>query len=332
MTARARVRQPAAQAYLIEGNDSFLRTQFREEIVAANVPEKARGFAVAQFSLERDELAEVLAQALMRPMLSPRQVLVVTDAEALDEEELGALEEYLAAPVDFSVLVFEAAKLDGRTRPAKFLKKHCELRAADSPEDSDAIRGVEQQAHALGLQLDRATAEDLVYLLGTDQGRLHAELEKLRAFVGSGREVTRNDLRAIVSAAREFVVFDLVEPLARRRRGEALQLVRQLLEKGENPIGIVGLLGWLYRQLLQAQALPRSTPPWKAAKLLGARAAQVEVFLQQARAFSRGELQGAFAALRDADVALKSSAPHPEAVLETLIVRLTPRPAYRAGA
>lgn len=332
MAARARPRRPSGQAYLIEGNDSFLRTQFREEIIAANVPEEARGFAVAQFSLDRSELAEVLAQALMRPMLSPRQVLVVTDAESLDEEELGALEEYVAAPADFTVVVFEAVKLDGRTRAAKFLKKHFELRPADSPGDSDAVRGVEQQARALDLKLSHATADDLVKLLGTDQGRLRTELEKLRAYVGSGREVTQDDLAAVVSAAREFVVFDLVDPLSRRQRGLALQLLRQLLEKGESPIGIVGLLGWLYRQLLQAQALPRSTPPWKAAKLLGAPVSRVEGLLQQARAFSPEELQGAFAALLEADVRLKSSAPHPEAVLETLIVRLTPRPTNRAKA
>lgn len=316
-------RRSACPAYLIVGNDSYLRTAQREEIIAANVPEEARAFAVAQFSLRQTPLAEVLAQAATRPLLSPRQVLVVTEIDTLTDEHLTRLEEYFAAPVDFTVLVFEAEKLDRRTRATKLLEENCRLHAADSPDEGMAVAVAEHVAQELGLKLDRETAEDLVFVLGNDQGQLRAELQKLRAYVGGRDTVTTKDVAAVVTPARQFSVFDLADLLANQRRPEALTRLRRLLEAGETPIGIVGLLAWLYRQLLQAQALPRDTPAWKAAQVLRAPRSKVDALLRQARRFSPEELQRAFAALLDADVTLKSSPPNPAAVLDLLLVRLT---------
>ena len=323
MAPRTPNRRSARPAYLIVGEDSYLRTCQRERIIAANMPEEARAFAVAQFSLEQTPLAVVLAQAATRPMLSPRQVLILTEIDDLDDEQLTQLEDYFAAPVDFTVLVFEVEKLDRRTRAARLLEENCQLYTADAPDDRAAVGAAEHFAREVGLRLDRETAEELVFALGNDQGRLRAELQKLRAYVGGGEAVTSQDVTAIVSPARQFSVFDLADLLAGRRRPEALARLRQLLEAGESPMGIVGLLAWLYRQLLQAQALPRDTPAWKAAQILRAPRSRVEGLLRQARKFPPEELRRAFALLLDADVTLKSSPPNPTAVLEMLIVRLT---------
>ena len=258
-------------------------------------------------------------------MLSARQVLVVGDGEALDERETDLLQKYFESPADFTVLVFEVNKLDRRTRIARLLLEECEVTGVDSPAERAAAAGraLNQFADELGLQLEPAAAEDLLSVLGNDQGRLRMELEKLRVYVGTAHRVTTADVAAIVNAAREFIVFELTDLLAQRQRAEALRRVRGLLEAGESPVGMVGLLGWLYRQLLQARALPRSTPVWKAAQTLRAQRSRVEALLHQARKFSPGMLRAAFPALLEADVQLKSSPPNPAVVLETLVVQLT---------
>ncbi|MFQ5695710.1 MAG: DNA polymerase III subunit delta [Terriglobia bacterium] len=171
-----------------------------------------------------------------------------------------------------------------------------------------------------------------MFVLGPDQGRLRRELEKLRAYAGEKETITSADLAALVSPARRFKVFDLADLLAERRRGEALLLLRQLLEAGESPVGIVGLLAWLYRQLLEAQALPPGTPVWKARQTLRAPPSKLEALVRQARRFPRQRLQAALPVLRDADVHLKSGAPNPTAALEALVVELTRGEEERARA
>ncbi|MFQ5777175.1 MAG: DNA polymerase III subunit delta [Terriglobia bacterium] len=323
MSVRRRPPSSAPLAYLFVGEDSYLRTHHRDEVIAAHVASEGRAFGVATFSLDRTPLAEVLAQSALRPMLSARQVLVVSGLEALGDQEVELLEKYFESPADFTVLVFEANKLDRRTRLARLLLEECKVTAAEWPAEDAARGAVKQFAQELGLQLDPAAAEEFLSALGPDHGRLRMELEKLRTYVGADRQAMAADVAAVVSEARKFTVFELADLLAERRRAEAVTRLRQLLEAGESPVGIVGLLGWLYRQLLQAQALPPSTPVWKAAQVLRAPRTRIGPLLHQARKFTPAELRAAFPALLEADVRLKSSSPNPAAVLEVLVTQLT---------
>ncbi len=332
MAARRPSRRSASHAYLIVGADSYLRSQAREQIIAEVVSAEVRDFAVARFSLERTSLGAVLAQALTRPMLSPVQVLVMTDLDGIKDEVLAELGKYFSAPADFTVLVFEAEELDRRTRLWHLLQRHCEVVEAESVDDRDALEATGRFARELGLAVDAATAEDLVFAVGPNQGLLRAELEKLRAFAGKEGRVTSVDLESLVTPARRFSVFELSGLLAERRRDEALRRLRKLLLDGESPIGIVGLLAWAYRQLWQARALPPNTPVWRAMRTLRAPESRVPMLLRQAKQFSLEELRGAFAALLDADVALRSSPPSPEAILEMLVIELTGGEKARARA
>ncbi len=322
MAGRPRPLRSTRSAHLLIGEDSYLRQQIRDELLGV-VPEEARAFAVREYSLARTGLDEVRRAAATPTLLSPRQVLILRDAESLGEEEIKQLEELLDSLPEFTLLLFDEAKLDRRTRVYQLLSKKCEEHEAESPRDAEAVQEVEKFAGKLELRLSHARAQELVFVVGTDLGTLRGELEKLRAYVGSAAPVTAEDLVAVVIAARQFSVFDLVDLLAERRRAEALARLRSLLEQGQNPIGIVGLLAWLYRQLLIVQAYSSHAPSWKLRSQVRAPAERVEQLVRQARKFKREELREAFAALAEADSALKSSPPDPQAVVELLVARLT---------
>ncbi|MGH9804746.1 MAG: DNA polymerase III subunit delta [Candidatus Acidiferrales bacterium] len=313
-------------AHLLLGADAYLREERREAIVRETVPEEARDFAVARFSLERTRLGEILAQAETRPMLGERQVLVIGDADRIREEDLEVLEKYFKAPAEFSVLVFEAESLDRRTRAARLLLAKCELFEPKSDDNSRAVQKALEFAREFKIELDTSTAEGLVLVLGSDLGLLKSELSKLRAYAGPGGRVTMEEVAAVVAPARKFGVFDLIEPLAEHRREEALVLLRKLLEGEENPVGMVGALAWLYRQLLLANLLGP-----EARWTLRARRDHVELLLRQGPRFPLEDLRAAFADLHDADVALKSLPPdsnrgiaakHATLILEALVAKL----------
>ncbi|MFQ5926096.1 MAG: DNA polymerase III subunit delta [Terriglobia bacterium] len=317
-------RKRFAFAYLLLGEDLYLRDLCREKLIEAAVPAELRGLAVARLSLKEVTLAEVLRQAQTLPMLSPRQVLLVSDIERARESELEALENYFEDSNPATVVLFETERLDRRTKLARLLLEECELLEVESPkEEGDAQAAAHRFAQELGLQLDPAATEELVFAVGPDLGQLRRELEKLRAYVGAGGTAHAEDVAAIVFAARKFSIFDLVDLLAERRRTDALARVHRLLETGESPIGIVGLLAWLYRQLLQAQAVPRGSPIWQVSRRLGPPRRRIEAVLRQARRFSPEELQQAFPLLLEVDWLLKSSPPDATTILEMLVLRLT---------
>lgn len=326
-------RQRFAFAYLLLGGDLYLRDLCREQVIEAAIPLEARGLAVARFSLKDVILGEVIRQALTLPMLSPRQVLVVRDLQRAGESEVEALEKYFGDPSPATVLVFETERLDRRTRLSRLLVEKCVVLEVDSPrEDADVQDAAQRFARDMGLQLEPAAVEDLVFAVGGDLSQLRHELEKLRAYVGPASSARPEDVAAVVVPARQFTVFELADLLAEQRRGEALARVRHLLQAGESPVGIVGLLAWLYRQLLQVQSLPHGTAVWQVRTQLAVPRPRAEALLRQARRFTRSQLEQALPLLLEADWALKSSPPDATAILETLILRLTSRPDQPARA
>ena len=146
-------------AYLLLGEDLYLRDRLREEILDANVPVDAREFAVARYALDRTPLEEVLRRATILPMFAPRQVLLLSRVEKLPEEDLPHLKRYFDSPAEFTVLVFEAAKLDRRTRVARLLLERCQVQEADSPDDTGALAAAQQFAHD---QIGRASCRERV--------------------------------------------------------------------------------------------------------------------------------------------------------------------------
>ncbi len=317
-------RKRLAPAYLLLGGDAYLRDLCRNHIVEAAVPAEARALAVFRFSLKETSLAEILRQAQTLPMLSPRQVFVIDELERTGEADVESLEDYLGNPNVTSVLIFEASTLDRRTRLARALLEKTHVIEVESPEeDREAAAIARQFAKELGMRLEPTAAEELVFVLGGDLSQLRRELEKLRAYVGAAGSVGTKEIAALVEPARKFNVFEVAALLADGRQGEALGRVRRLLAEGENPIGVVGALAWLFRQLLQAQELPPNSPVWQAQRRLGLSRERAEALLRQARRFRQEELAEALGVLAEADGALKSSPPDPVALLETVVIRLS---------
>ena len=115
-------------AILLAGTDAYLRDLCRKKLVDAYVEAGARDWGVRKFSAKEDDLGAILGQARTMPMLAPLQVIFAADIESwekLGEESREVLvkevSEYLDNPSPFTVLIFEAARLDQRTRLTKVL-------------------------------------------------------------------------------------------------------------------------------------------------------------------------------------------------------------------
>jgi len=320
--------KPIAAVVLL-GTDHYLREMCRNNIIEACVPESARDWAVARLSARDAGWDEIIGRAQTLPMLAPRQVLIVEEAESVEklgekarDEVLAMLGGYFESPAPFTVLLLEATALDGRQRFFKLLSEKALIAELTiGPESAAALAG--QMAKDLGAEIDREAAAMLADILNGAPSRMRIELEKLAAYSqGSGR-ITVADVETLVVAARKNTVWQLTEMLAGRKRAEAFAFLDNLLREGEQPAGIVGALAWMYRKLIEARDLPAQTNGFQAARQLGMRPEAAETAVRQAHRIPRKELLAGLAALAEADSQLKSANPNPRAMMEFLIARLT---------
>jgi DNA polymerase-3 subunit delta len=316
-------------AVVLLGTDPYLRDLCRKQIVEACVPEGAREWAVARVRGDGEGWNEALERVQTMPMLAPKQVIIVEDAELIEklgddsrDEILGALGKYLDSPAPFSVLLIQAEALDRRQRFYKVLSEKALLVQLTIGSESAAALAV-QMAKESGVEIDRAAAALLVEILNGEPARIRIEIDKLAAYAQDRGRIATSDVEALVVAARKNTVWQLADMLATRERAAAMSFLDNLLREGEEPVRLVGALAWRYRKLVEARGLPRTTSGWQAAKQLGMNPNDAEAAIRNAHRVSRAELLAGLVALADADSQLKSSNPNPRAFMEFLIARLT---------
>lgn len=327
-------RKKAEPAIVLCGSDAYLLDLCRRSIVDAYIPENVRDWAVSRMNVRETGWDEVLQRAETMPMLAQLQVIFVEAAESVEklgdaarERIVKTMEEYLAKPAPFTVLVLEAESLDGRQKFAKMLEDKATIVELTIGGES-VIALATQMAKDLGVEVDRDAASLLAEILNDEPARIRIELEKLAAYVQGIGRITAPDVEKLVVAARKNTVWQFADMIASRKRDEALSFLNNLLREGEQPIGLVGVMSRMYRQLIEARQLPATTRGYQAASVLRVPASVAESIMATARRIPKKELLGGLVALAEADSELKSSNPDPRAFIEFLIARLTsPSPA-----
>ncbi len=328
-------------AIVLEGTDPYLRDMCRGKIIDAYVPEPLRDWALGRVTVRGGDWSELFQRAETMPMLAPCQVLLVDGAETIqsrakDGDESGdaddgddprrdtlkALAEYLAKPAPFTVIVFEVPKLDHRQRLYKVLAENAVIVELTLGGESAAALA-EQMAKELGAEIERPAANLLAEIVNSEPARIRVEMQKLAAYAQGRGRITLADVEELVPKARKNTVWQLADMLATRRRADALAFLENLLREGEEPIGLVGVLAWMYRKLIEARDLPAGMNGFQAARSLQMRPDAAEAAVRNAHRIWKKDLLAGLLALAEADSQLKSSNPNPRALMEFLIARLT---------
>jgi DNA polymerase III subunit delta len=303
---------------LLLGEEAFLRDQCRAALIEHYVEEGARTWAVSRFSANRGETQSALEQAQTLPMLSPRQVVFLEEAEAIEglgeknrKETVEAMLEYLKDPAPFTVLVVEASKLDMRMQLGKALAEVTlvvEVGSGDNPEErlGNAVVVARTLAKEHGVELEKGAAEDLAEFVSGELLRLQTEMEKLATYAGTRAVIRREDISALVISEKTTTIWEVAGFLAAQQPKHALEFINRLFREGEAALLMLGGITWMYRKIIEASEVRGATNGWQAARALGMRPEQAEIALQCSRKISKERLMNGLRALKEADVQLKS--------------------------
>ncbi|MGH9736923.1 MAG: DNA polymerase III subunit delta [Candidatus Acidiferrales bacterium] len=310
------------------GTDPYLRELCRNKIIDTFTDQASRDWNLSRMSVRDADWDDVFDRAQTLPMLSRCQVVVAEDVQSV--EKLGdesrdrvvkSLEEYIASPANFTVLVLEADSLDGRQKFTKVLQEKAFTVALEITPES-AVPLAMQMAREAGAEIDRAAAMLLADAVNGEPARMRIELEKLATYVDPGVGISKDDVQRLVVAARKNTVWQLADLIAARKPDEALKLLENLLREGEPAPMIVGALAYRYRDLIGGGA------GWDYSRTgqLGGTP------VPPGQRVSKEKLLEGLIALADADSELKSSNPDHRATLEFLIARLAASPAPAKSA
>ena len=242
--------------------------------------------------------------------------------------EWAGLADYVGMMPPSTALVL----LDGRLSPRNPLLR--QLRGVAQVRDFPPLRGAQLQdwirarAVQVGGRIAPGAARLLANHVGGNLRLLHEETRKLALYAGA-RPVQEEDVRQLVSYAREASIFVLIDAMIERRRGDAMRSLQQLLKQGAAAPFIVTMLARQLRLMVQAKVL---TEEGASDAELGAALGTPSEFvlrktLQQSQAYTLPELKGLYQRLLEADLAIKTGAMiEEELTLEVLVAEVAGGP------
>jgi DNA polymerase III subunit delta len=296
-----------AAVYLVQGEDDVEKAALGHEFEQL-VEDELRAFNVERIHAgdltSGDKLAAavfaLVAAARTLPMMVPRRVVIVLQAEALlvprresdaATRALDELEALIRRPEAHTTLVLVAGSLDKRSRMFKLLSKLAVLVECGHIEDqADAERWIRNRVAAAGAQIDGNGARLLAERAGTEVKRLRNDVERLLLYALGQKTITLDDVRELVGPAALQDDWAMTNAIEAGDGGQALRQVVLMLDAGSPPEKILGQLGWLVRT-----KFPLLTP---------------------------ATLRASIEALFRTDLDLKRSAGDPRVLLERLVVEL----------
>jgi DNA polymerase-3 subunit delta len=294
--------------YLLVGEDDIEKSALAAEF-AEIVDEGLRAFNVERIyagdMTSGDKLADGVAGLISAvrtmPMMVPRRVVMVTQAETLlvpkresdaATRALNELEALLKQPEPQTTLVFVAGTIDKRSRMYKLLMKHAAVVECGEIEDlAGAERWVRNRIAAAGVEIEATAARRLAERAGPDVKRLRGEVDRLLLYAMGQPRITLDDVREVAGPAALQDDWAMTNAIEAGQGGDALRQLALMLDAGAPPEKILGQLGWLVRT-----KFPNLAPD----------------VLSSA-------VQGVFRT----DLALKRSAGDPRILLERLVVELS---------
>jgi DNA polymerase-3 subunit delta len=291
----------------IVGEDTYLAEEALERVLAAAIGDD-RQDALQVLHGDEARWEDVLAAARTGSLFAPRHAVVVRRAELLkgDEEAAGP---YADDPAPDATLVLVAAKPDRRRNPWKRLLPKATVHDA-APKRGRALREhVEHELRARGLRFARPAFDDLVAEVGQDLRRLMGEVDKVEAFAAGRREISADDVAAVLGRGLGQPLYLLSDAFASRDAGRSLELVERLLGDGEEALRILSALHRSARQVRAARALGEAgvSRDQIGARLLPANVQfKLDALLSAARRWTEPDLRRGLAALGEADRRLKT--------------------------
>ncbi len=245
--------------YVFHGEETYLREYYLDQLRKKLIP---AGFE--EFNYHKLEGKALSVQALSDivealPMMCEKTLVTVTDFDIfkLNEEQRGQLIALLNDFPDYCCLVVVYDIIE--YKPDKKMKKlYAALNGAaqivefKTQGQSDLINWVTRRFKALGKDIDRQSAEHLIFTCGSLMTGLIPEIEKIAAYT-RGTKVSVEDINAVADPVIDAMIYDITNEISRRNYDAAADTLGKLLKMQEEPIVILALIGKELRKLYTAR-------------------------------------------------------------------------------
>ncbi|MCI2058259.1 MAG: DNA polymerase III subunit delta [Oscillibacter sp.] len=246
-------------AYIFYGEESYLREYYLHQIKSTLIPA-----ACEEFNCHILDGRTLTAQALLEmaeamPMMAEHTLIAAEDFDLfrLPEEQREKLILLLEDLPPYCCLIFVYDTVE--YKPNRTVKKLCaaidrhvecvEFRVQDN---SNLVPWVIRHFKSLDRNIDRQTAEYLIFTCGSLMTGLMPEIQKIAAYT-RGKTVTAKEIDAVADPVLSAEMFRFTDAVVQGNYDGAAVLMAELLTMQTDPLKITAALGMQLRHIYTAR-------------------------------------------------------------------------------
>lgn len=321
--------------FFFYGTDAFTASKkianIREKFIREVDPSGAN---VTRFDGADMTVGDIAGSVAAMPLFVRKRLIIITNVFASRKGEVYPwLIAHAEKTPDSTILVLHEAESGKElTKSLKGDKAALfeVLKKQKFAEELPALSGaaLAKHYHALAKENNVNFAHDaldfLIAEVGGDLYRAEQEIKKCAAYA-HGKELDLTALREIIATAEVTDFFGFLDAVASRNSKAALIELEKQFNDGADAIPIILRLASQTRLMLNVvDHVAKRTPAAALARSLGAHPFVIEKAMRAVRHWKKGELISFHRSLFLADIAIKTSAGEPRAVLTRLLANLTP--------
>lgn len=305
----------------VYGEDQGRITRFLNELRRILVPEQLRPFNEVSVDCKEVGLEKVLELSLDLPMIGGRRLILVSNASEFPTRAWESFAGLLQRSSSGACIAFKAERPPPEPI-VKIMKERGIILEFRPRSEMAAVSWVRTRIAREGKTIAVEAARALVALVGTSEGPLEGEIQKLLCLTGERDNINEEDVQEACFGIRTRALYELTNAIGESKRTDALRTLQALLRQGVNPLALVAVLAKHLRQLCgvldpRGQGTTPSHPKQQVSEYAWER------LLREARRWPEERLLEALRWLAHIDKLSKSGRMEPSWLLERWIIEFT---------
>ncbi len=293
--------------YLLYGTENYLIKKEIDKILDTNSIEKIN---VSEYNLEVDNFKDIIEDANTISLFADKKAIIVNNSYIFTGKSIKSdndpelFLDYFKNINPDSIIIFtvDSEKLDERKKLVKEIKKVGTVRDFNKKNDlTDILKNMFEDYNV--------SIQDIRFMIdrcGNNLDILSQEVNKIKIYKDNDKNITREDIINLTSKNIDIDIFGFVDTIVNKNKNKALEIYKEMLINGEEPIKILVILANQFRIIYQAKELYRQGYSGNdIATIIGIHPYRIKLALEKARDYNSDTLLKYLEKLADLDYDIK---------------------------
>ena len=265
----------------------------------------------------------IVTMASSFPMMADKRIIVVKSVQRQSSTDKKRLLSYIESPLESTILVLTAGKVDRRQNFYSTLTKKSQWVECKPLYENQAVEWIKRTFKAKGITISHEAAVVFVQQVGTSLWGLYNESEKLITSVWGKTTIGIDDVLKVIGSSRKYNPWELTDAVGKKDLDNAMRILKHLMEEGQSAVGlIINISSRIYLMLKIRAMLEKGISKQEISKVMHFRPFFARIYFEQVDRFQSDELRKAIKTLLFADHAIKTGFLKPQIAMTVSLYQI----------